>query len=172
MQLIKNMKKFKVLFFIFILISFHGVSQNTDSLNFKLPAIPLKTLKGTNFNSSDISNNGKPYIIIFWKSCCSPNLKMLDEINDVYPDWQIETGVVLYAVSIDDSKNSNRIAPLVNGKGWTFEFLLDINSDFKRAMNVVATPHVFIFNGNNELIWQKTTYNLGDSEEIYPLLKK
>ncbi|HQH18585.1 MAG TPA: TlpA disulfide reductase family protein [Bacteroidales bacterium] len=159
-------------FLILISLCFHGVSQNTDSLIYKIPAISLKTLKGTSFNSSEISNNGKPFIIIFWKSCCSPNLKMLDEINEVYPDWQTETGVILYAVSIDDSKNSNRIAPLVNGKGWTFEFLLDINSDFKRAMNVVATPHVFIFNGNNELIWQKTTYNLGDSDEIYPLLKK
>ncbi|MCX6256385.1 MAG: thioredoxin family protein [Bacteroidia bacterium] len=146
-------------------------AQNTDSISFKLPVVALKTLEGKNVSSSEITNSGKPVVLIFWKSCCSPNIKMLDEINEVYPDWKKETGVALITVSIDDSRSSAKIAPLINGKGWEFTVFLDPNSDFKRAMNVITTPHVFIINGHNEVIWQKTAYNPGDANEIYKILK-
>ena len=146
-------------------------AQNADSVTFKLPDASLKTLDDKNITSKEITNNGKPIIIIFWKSCCPPNIKLLDAIHEVYSDWQEETGVVLYAISIDDFRTNYKIAPLVNGKGWEFNILLDINSDFKREMNVVATPHIFILNGNNEVIWQKTTYSQGDEDEIYKIIK-
>jgi cytochrome c biogenesis protein CcmG, thiol:disulfide interchange protein DsbE len=162
---------------IFILIicsfapSFSIMAQNSDSVKMKLPNVTVKTLDSKNINSSEISNNGKPLLLVFWKSCCSPNIKMLDAISEVYADWQEEAGVVLYAVSIDDARSSSGIAPLVSGKGWEFKVLLDNNSDFKRAMNVNATPHIFILNGNNEVVWQKTTYSPGDENEIYKILK-
>jgi cytochrome c biogenesis protein CcmG, thiol:disulfide interchange protein DsbE len=146
-------------------------SQTADTSVFKMPSVNLKTLDGKTINSSEITNNGKPIIIVFWKSCCTPNINMLDAINEVYSEWQDSTGVVLYAVSIDDSRTSSKITPLVNGKSWDFKFLMDSNSDFKRAMNVVATPHIFILNANAEVVWQKTTYMTGDEDEIFNILK-
>jgi cytochrome c biogenesis protein CcmG, thiol:disulfide interchange protein DsbE len=128
-------------------------------------------LQNKNISTSEITNSGKPLLLVFWKSCCSPNIKMLDAISEVYTDWQDEIGVKLYAVSIDDARSSAGIGPLVSGKGWEFEILLDVNSDFKRAMNVNATPHIFILNGINEVIWEKTTYAPGDENEIYKILK-
>ena len=156
---LKNMKpyinQFKqvllALVFLFS-VTMSSNAQNADSVKFKLPVVSLKTLEGKNITTAEITNKGKPVVLVFWKSCCPPNIKMLDEINEVYSDWQQETGVVLYAVSIDDSKSSSKILPLANGKRWEFNVLLDLNSDFKRAMNVIATPHVFILNGNNEII--------------------
>lgn len=145
-------------------------AQDAGTVSFQLPVVALKTLEGKNVLSSEIANSGKPIVLIFWKSCCPPNVKMLDEINEVYPDWKKETGVALITVSIDDSRSSAKIAPLINGKGWEFTVYLDPNSDFKRAMNVIATPHVFIINGHNDVIWQKTTYNPGDADEIYKIL--
>jgi cytochrome c biogenesis protein CcmG, thiol:disulfide interchange protein DsbE len=145
-------------------------SQNADTLNLRLPDVEIKTLDNRMVNSNTIQNEGKPIILIFWKSCCTPNIKMLDEINEVYADWQEETGVLIYAISIDDSRTSSGIAPLINGKGWEFNVLLDVNSDFKRAMNVNATPHIFILNEKKDVIWQKATYTTGDENEIYKVL--
>jgi len=154
-----------------IVIHLHVFSQNNDSLNIGLPKVILKTLDGKNFCLSDLNNYEKPIILIFWKSCCSPNIKMLDEINEFYSDWKVETGVKIYAISIDDSRSSSRIAPLVNGKGWDYDVFLDINSDCKRAMNVITTPHIFIFDKNKKLVWQKTTYLPGEVDEIYKIIK-
>jgi len=162
----------KYIFTAFLCLAFSFVyAQSNDSTLMNLPDVTVKTLDNKTIHTNEITNNGNPIILVFWKSCCPPNIKMLDALNEVYSDWQAETGVVLYAISIDDSKNSSKIPPMVNGKGWEFNVLLDANSDFKRAMNVVATPHVFIINGNYEIVWQKTTYMPGEEEEIYKYLK-
>ena len=68
----------------------------------------------------------------------------LKTIADVYDDWKDETGVKIYAVSIDDSRSSAKVSPLVNGNAWEYEVLLDENQDFKRALNVNDIPHTFI----------------------------
>ena len=66
----------------------------------------------------------------------------------------------------------NRVGPFVNGKGWEFEFYLDTNGDFKRAMNVINVPHTFLLDGTGKVVWQHTTYAEGDEEELFELIKK
>ena len=146
--------------------------QQQDTLMNKLPTFNLKDINGKMLNTSEIANNGKPILICFWKTCCKPPVEMLTAINEVYEDWVDETGVVLYAISVDDARNSNLVAPFVNGKGWDYIVWLDPNSDFKRAMNVVLTPHTFLLNGDGEIVWQKAMYIPGDEEEIYKQIKK
>jgi hypothetical protein len=99
-------------------------------------------------------------------------MKEHDAINDVYEDWVDETGVKMYAVSIDNARSSKRVLPTVNGRSWEFEVLLDPNSDFKRAMNVNVPPHTFILNGNNEIVWQHVGYLDGDELEYIEIVEK
>ena len=82
-----------------------------------------------------------------------------------------ETGVKLYAISIDDAKTSARVAPFVKGKNWDYTVLLDVNSDFKRAMNVNDVPFLCILNGDGEIVWQHTSYAPGSEEEVFEIVK-
>ena len=138
----------------------------------KIPAIDVKTLDGQTFNTSKISNDGKPIVISFWATWCSPCKKELNAIAEVYADWQKETGVKLYAFSIDDSKNSSKVKPYVNAKSWEFENLLDINSDFKRAMGVNMPPHTFVVNGSGEIVWEHVGYTEGSENHLFEVIKK
>lgn len=137
-----------------------------------LPAVDVKTLDGTVFNTGNISNDGKPVIISLWATWCKPCIAELLAIADVYDEWVEETGVKLYAISIDDSKTTARVAPFVNGKNWDYEVLLDPNWDFKRAMNVPDVPYLCILNGNGEIVWQHTSYAPGSEEEVYQEILK
>ena len=137
-----------------------------------LPSVDIRTLKGKVFNTKDIANDGKPMIISFWATWCKPCIAELQAIADVYDDWVEETGVKLYAISIDDSKTSARVAPFVNGRSWDYQVLLDANWDFKRAMNIGDVPFLCILNGKGEIVWQHTSYAPGSEEEIYKIIKE
>ena len=156
--------KFTILSFVFVLISVVSFSQ--------IPNVDIKNIDGQIFSTENIENDGKPIIISFWATWCKPCVKELAAIDDVYEDWQDETGVKLIAVSIDNARSMKRVAPYVNGKDWDYEVLLDPNSDFKRAMNVVNVPHTFLIDGKGKIVYQHTTYADGDEEELYELVKK
>jgi cytochrome c biogenesis protein CcmG/thiol:disulfide interchange protein DsbE len=138
----------------------------------QLPSVDIKDLNGAPFNTSKIENDGNPIIISFWATWCSPCKRELNTIADEYEDWIDETGVKLIAVSIDDSRNVQKVKPYVNGQAWEYEVLLDPNGDFKRAMNVNNVPHTFLLNGNREIVWQHNSYSPGDEEELYELVNK
>ena len=160
----------KKLVFIFILNFFlFGIVLSQEDNN-KLPSVDIKTLTGETFNTSEISNNG-PIFISFWATWCKPCIKELIAVNENYIDWQEETGLKVYAISIDDTKSTSRVAPFVNGRAWDFDVLLDVNSDFKRAMNVINVPHSFILDKNGKVVWQHTSYSPGDEDEIYKVIK-
>ena len=151
---------------IFLLASF--ISDNGR----KIPSVDVKTLDGKTVSSSTFSNGGKPMIISFWATWCSPCKNELNAIAEVYDDWKKETGVKLIAISIDDSKSSGKVAPYVNGKGWDYEEYLDLNSDFKRAMNVNMPPHTFIVDGNGNIVWQHIGFKEGDEAQYIETVRK
>ena len=138
----------------------------------KLPSVQVQAMDGKKVNTSTWSNNGKPIIINFWATWCAPCKRELNTINEKYAEWQKQTGVKLIAVSIDDARSTNRVAPYVNGQDWDYEVYLDPNGDLKRALNVNNVPHTFLVDGNGNIIWQHNNYEPGDENELFEQVKK
>ncbi|MBN2682845.1 MAG: TlpA family protein disulfide reductase [Bacteroidales bacterium] len=159
-----------ILFTTVLFITFSSFSQEEKKV--KLPSVNLKSLDGTVVNSEDIATEGKVVIINFWATWCKPCIKELIAIGEVYEDWQEEVDFVQYAISIDDANSSSRVAPFVNSKGWECKILLDENSEFKRAMNVVNVPHTFVLDKEGNIVWQHAGYATGDEESLLEVIKK
>ena len=142
----------------------------------ELPSVQLKDIDGKRVDTAKLNNDGKPYIISFFATWCKPCLRELDAVNEVYADWQDETGVKLIAVSIDKAQDESKVKPLVNSKGYEYQVLLDPNGDFKRAMGVNMVPTVFIIDGKNNIVETRTQYTDGSEEHLIEavraLLKK
>lgn len=148
-----------------LLVFFVGSAQQKE-----LPNVQLRNLDGKMVNLADYNDAEKPIIISFWATWCGPCLKELSAIKDVYQDWQEETGVELIAVSIDDAKTVKRVRPLVNGKGWDYEVLLDENHELKRAMNVINVPFTaLLYKG--KIVYKHTSYTPGVEKELYKQVK-
>lgn len=145
----------------------------TMALHAQVANVQLKDINGKNVQTASIVNNGgKPVIISFFATWCKPCLRELKAIHEVYADWQDETGVKMYIVSIDQAQDANKVKPLVDGNGWEYEVLLDPNGDFKRAMNVQNIPHVFVINGEGKIIYNHAGYVDGGEEDIRAALDK
>lgn len=154
-----------VLLTLFSLIVLSGMSQKNE-----VPSVMLKDIQGNYFSSEEFSNDGKPYIINFWATWCSPCKRELNTIADLYDDWVDETGVKIIAISIDDSRTSRNVKPYVNASGWDFEVYLDENGDFKRAMNVASPPYTFLVDGDGKIVYEHIGYSPGDEDELYEKL--
>ena len=154
------------------LLIFTNAQEKSITKAIPLPSVDIKTVNGKSFNTKDIQNDGKPIIICFFATWCKPCMVELKSIAEVYDDWQDETGVKIYAVSIDDTRSSAKVLPLVNANDWNYEVLLDENQDIKRILNVNDIPHTFILNGNREIIWQHTSYAPGVEKEYIQVVKR
>ncbi len=146
-----------VLFFIFSLSA-----QRTATL----PELTITTLDGHEVNTGTFENQGKPFVISFWATWCRPCLQELNAIDEIYHEWQ-DYGFKLIAVSIDDTRTRANVLPMVRGRGWEYEFYLDENSDFRRAMGVGNIPHTFIINGKGEVVYQHTSFSDGMEWEMF-----
>ncbi len=165
------MKNYVFLIAALLFVTF-GYSQSETKALFSLPEVNIQTVQGAPFNTKQITNDGKPVIITFWATWCKPCMKEHDAINEVYEDWVDETGVKLYAISIDNARSSKNVLPTVNGKSWEFDVLLDPNGELKRAMNVNIPPHTFILNGKGDVVWQHIGYLEGDEQQYIEIVKK
>lgn len=135
-----------------------------------IPSVDLETITGRDINTTEISED-KLVVISLWATWCVPCLKELDAINDVYADWQEETGIELYAISVDDARTVKRVRPLVNGKGWDYNIILDTNNDFKRLVGASSVPLTLLVK-NNKILYRHSGYSPGAEEELYDKIKE
>ncbi len=155
----------KILPLLLAFVTFSVLAQND------LPKVDMTTLDGAPINSNDLSTDDNVIVISLWATWCVPCIKELDAISEIYPDWQAETNVKLYAVSIDDSRGVNRVKPLVNGKGWDYTILLDTNNDFKRALGAATVPLTLLVK-NNQIVHRHSGYSPGAELELYEKIKQ
>lgn len=135
-----------------------------------LPSVQLKDMNGNAINTAELSNDGKPFVISFWATWCKPCKRELMAIDEVYADWQDETGMKLIVVSIDEAQNAERVKTAV--AGWEYEVILDPNGEFKRQMGVQNPPHTFIVDANGNIVWNHQGYTDGCEEEIIKKIRE
>lgn len=158
----------KKAFFSLALLPFFSSFNTTQMAS--LPSVQLKDMEGNTVDTGSLSNDGQPILICFWATWCSPCKKELNTYSDLYADWKDETGVKIYAITIDDQRTVNSVQPYVNSVSWEYEILLDVNKTFSQAMGVNSPPHTFLLDGTGNIVWQHVGYSAGDEEEVHEQL--
>ena len=143
-----------------------------ESVNAQLPSFKLKTIEGKTIDTQTLSNDGKPFIIDFFATWCKPCIRELTAIAEVYQDWQTETGVTLYAVSIDKAQNANKVKPLVDLHEWPYEVLLDVNGDFRRSFGGEMIPFVIVCDPDGKIVYRHSGYSEGSEEELITKIRE
>ncbi len=138
----------------------------------QLPSVQVKNIQGKTIDTAALSNDGKPFAICFFASWCKPCNRELKAIHEVYEDWVDETGMKIYAISIDQGQNSQKVKPMVDAEGWEYDVLLDPNSDFLHALGIQMIPHTIIVDGNGKIAEQHSGYQEGGEVQIINDIRK
>lgn len=147
-----------------LLLAFFSLTVATSQT--ELPNMTLKNLDGSDVNIQDISNNDQVVIVSLWATWCVPCINELDAISEVWDKWQKETNVKLYAISVDDARSVRRVRPMINGKSWDYEFLLDTNNDLRRVLGAATVPLTMVVK-NNQILYRHSGYTPGVEDELY-----
>ncbi|HZH70516.1 MAG TPA: TlpA disulfide reductase family protein [Flavobacteriaceae bacterium] len=126
-------------------------------------------MDGKDVNIQSISSNDQLVVVSLWATWCVPCKNELDAISDLYDEWQAETNMKLYAISVDDSRTVNRVKAMVNGKGWEYEILYDTNNDLRRILGAATVPLTLIVK-NNKILFRHSGYTPGTEDELYEKL--
>ncbi len=152
---------FYFLFFLFI----QGIySQDV------IPNMYIKTIDGRSINTKSTYNKKGLTVYSFWATWCVPCINELDDIHKEIGKWN-DANVKIVAISTDDSRTKRRVRPMVNGKKWNFEILLDENQALKRALNINAIPHTIVTSGS-KIIYRRIGYKPGEENLLYEFILK
>ena len=151
-------KKVSILFI--ILVASLVVKAQTS-----LPDIQLNDIDGKSVSIQELSKD-KVIVYSFWATWCVPCINELDAIAEEYEDLQDDFDFELVAISIDDARTKSRVKPMINGKGWEYDILLDSNQKLKRALNIANVPYVIIVK-NGKIVYTHSGYTPGSEQELY-----
>jgi thiol-disulfide isomerase/thioredoxin len=154
----------------FLYLGFLTLALNLSAQD-NAPTTEIKTLDGNSTSLEKISKDNALIVVSLWATWCVPCKNELDAINEVYVDWQDETNVKVYAVSVDDSRTVSRVKPMVNGKAWDFTILLDTNNELKRELGASTVPLTLIIK-NGKIVYRHSGYTPGSEEDLFEEIKK
>ena len=137
-----------------------------------LPSMQIKDMDGNVVNVKDLADSSHLTIISFWATWCGPCIKELDQIQQVYAEWQEKYKAQLIAVTVDDSRNTRKVKPMVIGRGWTYKVLMDENQDLARALNVNNPPMTFLINKKGQIVYSHQGYVPGAEDELEKKLQE
>jgi thiol-disulfide isomerase/thioredoxin len=133
-----------------------------------------------NFELKDIENNIRNYnqlkgekltLIDFWATWCKPCNKAIPELNKIYDIFK-KQGVEIIGINCDGPRSISKVAPLSKSLKIQYPVLIDINSEIKTELNILALPTLLIVDANNKVVWIHEGFVSGDTEIIIAEIEK
>jgi thiol-disulfide isomerase/thioredoxin len=137
-------------------------TPSTVGADERLSAVVLRDVDGKALKLSELVGNGRPVLLTFWATWCTPCKKELNNYLDLYEDWSKDYGLQLVAVSIDDARNSAKVKSSIKGVRWPYRILLDPNEDMKRILNFQTIPYTLLYDGQGKVVYRHNSYVEGD----------
>ncbi|HYG57970.1 MAG TPA: redoxin domain-containing protein [Symbiobacteriaceae bacterium] len=102
------------------------------------PDFALQALDGTQVRLADLK--GKPVVINFWASWCSPCRKEMPDFEVMYQQYR-EQGLVVLGINVGEPRVT--VADFRQQVGVTFPILTDVHEDAQSAYKILPLPATF-----------------------------
>jgi len=145
-----------------------------------LSTIGLSAQTVNDFEFKDIENNTRRYnelkgekltLIDFWATWCGPCNKAIPELNKIYGSYK-NKGLEIIGINCDGPRSVSKVGPLSKSLQIQYPILIDINSELKTELNIMALPTLIIVNSRGKIVWIHEGFVSGDEEIIISEIEK
>lgn len=129
------------------------------------PDFTLRTVEGETFRLGDHAGESV-VVLVFWTSVCANCKTELTRLQALYDDLK-DDGLLVVAVSLDDSATVGAVRPTRDRLGLTFPVVLDEESIVAGLYNPrAATPFTVVIDGAGRRVYAHEGFVAGDFDEI------
>lgn len=107
------------------------------------PSFQLADIDGQSVSLNDF--RGKPVLLNFWATWCSPCRVEMPYIQEVYDEWS-ERGLVVLAINIGEGPGE--VEEFMRGHSLTFPVLLDMAGNVARQYNIRGIPTTYFIDSS------------------------
>ncbi len=134
-----------------------------------LPDFTLPDINGNQFQMRD--RIGKDVVIItFWAMWCAPCKQLLTRLEKMRLE---HPGLLVLAISVDDSSTLAGVKPYVVGKKFGFPVLLDSDSRVLRMFDPEKkVPVTVVADKSGNIVYSRVGYLPGDEKEILKIVER
>ena len=130
--------------------------------------LTVKDMSGQRKKLSEYANTGNGItLFVFWKTCCPNNIRMIDELQEVWSEYDGVRPIKVVLISVDDQRSAARVKPLVKTNCWPWEVIMDKSGDLARAYNVIIPPLWIAVDSNGQEIYRAKVTNGTLDSSIY-----
>jgi cytochrome c biogenesis protein CcmG/thiol:disulfide interchange protein DsbE len=121
----------------------------------KLPELRLKSPDGATITTSSLL--GRPLLIDFWATWCSPCLAALPELGEIYEETNKE-GLIFLAVDHDDEPGKG--SSFLRKKGYLWPDFNDPEAEAHKQLGYAGIPRVLLVDSTGTVVYDRTGSNL------------
>jgi len=136
-----------------------GIKVGTIAPDFK-----LKNLEGETVSLYELLEEG-PVLLDFWALWCKPCLRALPGTDELAGKYG-EQGVTILTINTDSPRSTAKVRSYVKSKGFSFEVLLDPNSEMMRLYRFRSIPQLFLVSQDKTIAFSKLGYTPGHEKKI------
>jgi peroxiredoxin len=164
------MKKniFILLFLLPIFIFAQSESANNEGS--KAPNFVLENIDGDLVELNEELGEG-PILLSFWATWCKPCVEEMGHFQKIYDELK-DDGLKMFAVSTDAEKTVSKVKPFIQSKGFSFDVLLDTNSEVARQYFVRNVPFTVIIDKDGNIVFSHLGYKRGDELKVKEILQE
>jgi cytochrome c biogenesis protein CcmG/thiol:disulfide interchange protein DsbE len=145
-------------------------AQDSEVIETEATNFVLENIEGDIIELSENIGEG-PILISFWATWCKPCKEELPHVQELLEKYE-EQGLTVFAISTDSEKSVAKVKPYVKSHNYTFEVLLDTNSEVARSYYVRSVPFTLIIDKSGKVVYQQLGYRKGDEIKVEEVISK
>ena len=129
-------------------------------------SIQLKNIKGKVVYFGDLVRKDPIVLVCFWSLGNDASIEELNAIQKKLEGWNKMAKFRLIPICVDEGSQTNRMRPVANENGWTFDVYADINMDLQHLLGFASAPQSMVVQ-NGHIVYQQSGFTEGSENYLF-----